>query len=168
VPGSGALNRSGWTISAPRWALYSEYGLNLLPAQAIDGDAATRYATGSASFTKAAINNGGVQQGCVNLAETDCGGTGGGSNDYLALDLGAERTFEQIVFNAGAATTDIPAGFRVLLSRDDDVYWRVVAGTGAVVTSYCFNEPQTARYVRVELTQSITTYWWTVYELNLY
>jgi hypothetical protein len=167
---SDALDRSGWDVSAARYAIYTAWELDEMPSLAIDGDTASRYSTGGAAFSKSAAQNAGVQQACEDdtLPDTGCWNNPAGPADYLLIDLGAEEDFDQLVMDATGSDTDYPSSFRISVSTDNVTFTQVAQGIGVTVTSMCF-DPQTARYIKVEPTAtSASSAWWSVHELNVY
>jgi len=127
-----ALARSGWVASA-------NPSSGDVPANALDGNAATRFSSGSA------MTNG----------------------QTFTLDLGSARTFDQVTMDSGGSTQDYARAFTVQTSTDGATWTNVTTGTGtsAVVTARFAN--QTARWVRIVQTGSNSS-WWSIAELNLY
>jgi hypothetical protein len=129
------LGRSAWTASA------SASATGNAPARAVDGDEATRWATGAAQA----------------------------SGQWLQLDLGATQPVRHLVLNAGAESpSDYPRGYSVTVSTDGSTWSLPVAtGTGSgQITRITFGS-QTARYLRITQTGSATG-WWGVAEVNAY
>lgn len=127
-----ALSRSGWVAAASQSS-------GDVPANAIDGNPATRFSSGSP------MSNG----------------------QTFTVDLGAARTFDQVTMDSGGSTQDYARSFTVQIAVDG-VTWRNVAtgaGTSAVVTARFTN--QTARWVRVVQNGSDSS-WWSIAEFNLY
>jgi uncharacterized repeat protein (TIGR02543 family) len=111
------------------------------PANAIDGNGGTRWSPG------------------VNQA----------NGQYFQGDLGSAQTFGQIVLDAGSSPNDYPRGYRVNVSNDG-LNWGSAVATGSgssAVTTINF-APQTARYIKVIQTGSSSSYWWSIYEFNVY
>jgi beta-glucosidase len=127
-----ALPRSGWVASA---SPSSGDG----PANAVDGNAATRFSSGSP------MTNG----------------------QTFTLDLGSARTFDQLAMDSGGSAQDFARVFTVQVSADGVTWSNVTTGTGtsAVVTARFPH--QTARWVRVVQNGSNSS-WWSIAELNLY
>jgi beta-glucosidase len=131
--GSAALSRTGWAATA------SPSSSTDVPARMLDGDAGTRWSSGTP------MANG----------------------NTVTLDLGAARTFGRVVMDSAGSTADYARGYRIDVSTDNST-WRTAGsgtGTGAVVTATIGS--QTARYVRITQTGSATS-WWSIAELNLY
>jgi glucosylceramidase len=108
-------------------------------ANAVDGDASTRYSTG----------------------------TGQVPGQYLQVDFGRPIDASQVVFDTGASTGDYPRGYTVTTSTDG-VNWTTAAsgqGTGQFTTVTLTGAP--VRYVRMTLTAS-TGSWWSVADFRAY
>lgn len=130
----GILGRGGWMASA------SSTESSGSPARAIDGDIATRWATGA------------------NQA----------NGQWFQVDMGATNTFYQLVLDAGSSTSDYPRGYRVNVSNDGSNWGNPVAtgaGTSAVTTITLATN--SARYIRVTQTGN-TGPWWSVHEFYVY
>src|SRR5205823_8673709 len=103
-PGSYALRQvdpQGWTATASPGADTA--------ADAVDGDASTRYTTG----------------------------TGQAPGQYLQADFGRAIPARQVVFDTGTSTGDYPRGYTVAASTDGVTWSTVVAsaaGTGQLTT----------------------------------
>jgi uncharacterized repeat protein (TIGR02543 family) len=111
------------------------------PANAIDGDIGTRWSTGANQTY----------------------------GQWFQVDLGSVQTFNRIVMDAGSSSGDYPRGYQVNVSNDGSTWGSPVAtGTGSAVTTVTF-APQTARYIRVMQTGSVTgSVWWSIHEFNVY
>jgi hypothetical protein len=112
------------------------------PGNAIDGDISTRWGTG----------------------------TGQTNGMWFQVDMGSGTppTFNQIVLNAGGATGDYPRGYQVNVSSNG-TNWGSAVATGAgssAVTTITF-AGQTARYIRITQTGSISGIWWSIAEFNV-
>ena len=127
-----ALSRTGWAVS-------SNPVSGDPAANAIDGNASTRWSTG------AAMTNG----------------------QYYQIDMGAGHAFDQVTMDSGGSAGDYARGYSILTSNDLTSWVTVATGTGtsAVVTSRF--PTTTARYVRIVQTGTATS-WWSLAELNLY
>jgi len=127
-----ALARTGWVAAA-------NPNSGDVPANALDGNSATRFSSGTA------MTNG----------------------QTFTLDLGSARTFDQVTMDSGGSTLDYARSFTVQTSGDGATWTDVTTGSGsaAVVTSRFAN--QTARWVRIVQTGSNNS-WWSMSEFNLY
>jgi subtilisin family serine protease len=130
-PSLVALPRAGWRAM----------GSNATgTAAALDGDATTRWSTGTAQ------RNG----------------------EFFEVDFGAPLTFSRVTLDSHGTANDFPVGYEVYVSNDGVTWGAAVAkgaGTGdLVVIDFA---PQTARYLRVVQTGSSST-WWSIYEINVY
>jgi len=130
---TGVLPRGGWIASA------SASNGGDAPANALDGNAGTRWSTGQPQT----------------------------SGQWFQLDLGSPQTFFQIEMDSGVSAGDYAHGFQVLVSNDG-INWGspLVSGAGSSQTISVTFASQTARYIRVLQTGS-SNQWWSLDELNL-
>ena len=75
---------------------------------------------------------------------------------WFKLDMRKEYVFTGIYLHPGS-NTYLPASFTVSVSSDDVNYTQV--GNGKKVPMILFSEPQTARYIQVELNEASSTAW---------
>jgi len=83
------------------------------------------------------------------------------TGQWMIIDMQAERTFNQIVMDQTTNNGDHAEGFAVYVSNDGENWGEAVAtgkGVEAPQTEVTFAE-QTARYVKIELTESRGAYW---------
>jgi O-glycosyl hydrolase len=108
------------------------------PGNAIDGNADTRWSTGH-----------GMQPG-----------------DWFQVDLGASRTFDQLVLDTSGSPGDFVRQYQVFVSADG-VDWGspIATGPGGTVTRILV-PPVTSRYVRI-VNQGSSGSWWSIHELNI-
>jgi fibronectin type 3 domain-containing protein len=126
------LNRTGWVATAL---------VGASPANAIDGNIATRWSTDSLQT----------------------------NGQWFEVDMRSAKTIFKIVLDATPSPNDYPRGYQVNLSNDGSSWGSPVA-TGAgysAVTTITF-PPQTARYVRITQTGSATGNYWSIHEMNIY
>ncbi|CAA9337513.1 CBM32 / CBM47 [uncultured Microcoleus sp.] len=113
------------------------------PTNAVDGNNATRWSTGTAQTP----------------------------GQFFQIDLGATHTFSQIVLNSGNSSfeDDYPRGYKVFVSNNGSTWGNPIAtGIGnGFITEILFNQQQ-ARYLRVEQTGSDSYRWWSIRELNIH
>ena len=111
------------------------------PANAIDGNIGTRWSTG-------------VSQA---------------NGQWFQVDMGSVRTFNRIVMDAGSSTGDYPRGYQVYVSNDGSNWGSLVAtGVGSSAVTTVTFAMQTARYIRVNQTGSVSGIWWSIHEFNVY
>src|SRR6516225_9111774 len=124
IPGSYALRQvspDGWTATAKPPGPADPCCTGDVAANAVDGDASTRYSTG----------------------------TGQAPGQYLQVDFGHAIAARQVVFDTGASTGDYPRGYTVAVSTDGTNWTTVVAdgqGTGQLTTADLTGAP--VRFVR--------------------
>jgi glucosylceramidase len=109
------------------------------PAAAVDGDASTRWSSGTAQEP----------------------------GQYLQVDLGRRTAFRRVAIDSGGNLGDYARGWALSVS-DDGTHWRTLAtGTGAGQLT-TVDVPRTrARYLRVTATASAGN-WWSIADLRLY
>lgn len=132
---SGQLSRTGWTATV---------GPNTsgeAPANTLDGNINTRWATGTAQ-----ANNG---------------------NQWLRIDMQAAKTFNKVTLDANVSN-DYPRGYTLSVSTDGTTFNPVASGVGTTNLTTITFATQTARYLKVTQTGTITPNWWSVYELNVF
>jgi glucosylceramidase len=126
------VSPQGWTATASPGAGTA--------AGAVDGDASTRYTTG----------------------------TGQAPGQYLQADFGRAIPARQVVFDTGTSTGDYPRGYAVTTSTDGVTWHTAVAsaaGTGQFTTVPLSGAP--VRYVRITLTASSGS-WFSVADVRAY
>ena len=129
-----ALGRSGWVASTN-----AHPGSADAPANALDGNPATRFSTDAPQA----------------------------AGQFLEVDLGAKQTFDELEMSVPGSPTDYARGFYVEVS-DNSSSWATVASCTGTATPEVVSFPaQTAQYVAVVLTAADTN-WWSVDELDLY
>lgn len=128
-----ALPRTGWAASASSTALS--------PALAIDGNAATRWATSAAQAP----------------------------NQFYQLDMVTAKTFRQITLDSTASAGDYPRGHQVFVSSDGTSWGTAIAsGTPTTPVVTITFAPQTARFIKVVQTGTVSPNWWSIHEINVY
>src|SRR6185437_7279438 len=130
-----ALSRTGWVASTS-----TSPGAADVPANAIDGNASTRFST-----------------------EADQA-----SGMYFQVNMGSAQTFNQIVMDSGGSTGGYARGFNVEVSTNGSTFTSVATGTGTSSPETVTFSAQTAQYIRVVLTAGVTTNWWSIAEFNVF
>jgi hypothetical protein len=110
-----------------------------VPANMLDGNINTRYSSGTGQY----------------------------NGMWIEIDMGAAKTFDEIVMDSGPSTGDYAHSADVYVSNDGTNWTKVssVVGTGPAVTATF--PTQTARYVKVVNTSSSGS-WWSIAEFNAY
>jgi glucosylceramidase len=130
----------GWTATASPPGPTDPCCAGDVAANAVDGDASTRYSTGAAQAP----------------------------GQYLQIDFGRQEPVRQVVFDTGVSLGDYPRGYTVAV-RADGVSWRTVAagghGTGQFTAVMLDGRP--VRYVRMTLTAASGS-WWSVADVRAY
>jgi beta-glucosidase len=110
------------------------------PANALDGNPATRFSTGTPMV----------------------------NGMWFQVDMLAQQSFNQITMDSGGSKNDYARGFEVYVSNDGVNFGSAVAtGTGSSPLITVSFAPQTARYVKIVQTGA-ATFWWSIAELNVY
>lgn len=131
---ANALPRSDWRFSS-RGTTDIE---NAPVSNLIDGDRATRWASGS----------------------------GQSKGMSLTVDLRRKQTFTEISLDSGSSIGDYLRRYRVEISNNRH-HWRTVArGPGHTGEMIIALPPTTARYVRL-VSEADSGSWWSIHELNL-
>ena len=143
VPGTYALRQvapAGWTAAASPAGPANPCCTGDVAANAVDGDASTRYSTG----------------------------TGQAPGQYLQVDFGRAIDARRVVFDTGVSTGDYPRGYTVTTSADG-VHWStaVAAGAGAGQLTTVGLSGAPVRFVRLTLTASSGS-WWSVADVRAY
>src|SRR5258708_16834276 len=129
---SQRLSHNGWAATA------SVSGSGLVPANALDGNALTRWSTGQPQA----------------------------SGQWFQVDLGSARSFSRIVMDSAAG--EFPRGYEVYVSNDGTSWGRPIVIVSGTSQSIALNFPaQMARYIKVLQTGSAANSW-SLIEFNLY
>lgn len=125
-----SLDRNGWKASASN--------NNSSAGNALDGDTATRWTTGT-------------QQA---------------AGQWFMVDLGKAEFFDTVEMQLGTSTADAPVAYEIYVSLDGNNWGSAVKkGSGSGENYYI--GMQYARYVRVVQTGSSTAQYWSIHEFNL-
>jgi beta-glucosidase len=111
------------------------------PANAIDGNIGTRWSTGTAQV----------------------------NGQFFQVDMLSAKTFKQLTLDAAGSAGDYPRGYQVFVSNDGAT-WGAAIASGAPTTALVTITfaTQTARYIKVVQTGTVTPNWWSLYEFNVY
>ncbi|MWC29297.1 discoidin domain-containing protein [Paenibacillus sp. MMS18-CY102] len=103
-----------------------------------------------------------------NLATRWSAGTAMAPGQSLTVDMKAAKSVSKLVMDSSGNANDYARGYEVYLSTDGTTWGNAVAsgtGTGAVITATF--TAQTARYIKVVQTGTVSN-WWSIQELNVY
>ncbi|MFC1408931.1 discoidin domain-containing protein [Streptacidiphilus sp. N1-12] len=128
------LSRTGWTASAS-----TNSGAGDAPANAIDGNAGTRYSSDAAAAP----------------------------GMWFQVDLGSSKSFNQVVMDSTNWAGDTAPGYKVEVSNDGTNFTVVDTEAGHATSETATFADQTDRYVRILLTTASTGAWWSIGEFNL-
>jgi hypothetical protein len=113
----------------------------LPPANALDGVATTRWATSAAQV----------------------------NGQFYQVDMLSNKTFRQLTLDSTASPGDYPRGYQVFVSTNGTTWGTAIAsGTPTTPVVTITFPSQTARYIKVVQTGTVTPNWWSVYEFNVY
>jgi hypothetical protein len=129
-----ALPRTGWVASA------TPSSATDVPARALDGNASTRFSTGTAQV----------------------------NGQQFQVDMQTTQTFSQLTLDAGTSTGDFPRGYQVFVSNDGTNWGSAIAsGAGTTQLLTISFTARSARFVRVVQTGSAGN-WWSIHEFNVW
>jgi hypothetical protein len=112
-----------------------------VPSNALDDNSSTRWSTG------------------LNQA----------TGQYFVVDMGAVMSFTSLALDAGTSSGDYPRGYAVFASLDGSSWGNAIAnGTGSAALVTVNFARQNARFIKIVLTQSTSTNWWSIHEFNVY
>lgn len=86
---------------------------------------------------------------------------------YFQVDLGAPKIFNEISMAVPNSATDYARAYNVEVSNDGKSWSTVASCTGAATPELVSFHTTDSRFVRVVLTGSSKTYWWSIDEFNL-
>lgn len=150
------------TSPANRWWSIGEVGVYNSRTGLLAPDSATATSSGSPSWAPADA----VLDGSMTTAWTP--GAAQAAGQYLQVDLGSARTFDEIELDSGESGGDYARVYSVTTSTNGSTWTEVARGNGQTRDSRIAVPSQTARYLRVTLTAPWSANWWTVRELRLH
>jgi hypothetical protein len=90
------------------------------------------------------------------------------SGQTFVIDMKAAQTFHKLVLDLGTANNDYMRGYAVYVSNDGTNWSGAVAsGVGQYPLTTISFAPQSARYMKLQLTAP-DGYWWSMTEINVY
>jgi hypothetical protein len=90
------------------------------------------------------------------------------SGMYWQVNMGSAQTFNQIEMDSGGYATDYASAYNVEVSSNGTTFTTVYSGTGTSSPETATFATQTAQYIRVVLTASETTPWWSMVNFTVY
>ncbi|HET9059127.1 MAG TPA: discoidin domain-containing protein [Acidimicrobiales bacterium] len=87
---------------------------------------------------------------------------------YFQVDLGAQRTFDELDMASPNSPTDYARAFQVQVSNDAKSWTTVAACSGKATPEVVSFATHTDEFIRVILTAPVPKYWWSIDEFNLY
>ncbi len=128
-------SRTGWRAIASHTSPNANEGTN----SALDGDPATRWATGAAMS----------------------------SGMWFQLDMGFPRSFDEIVLDASGSSGDYPRQYTVYATNDTSNLGNPIAtGAGEAVTFIKPTAPANGQYIRIVCGDG-SGQWWSIHEINV-
>jgi hypothetical protein len=111
-----------------------------LPANAIDGNKATRWSTGRAQM----------------------------GDEWFRVDLGAAKSISRVLIDDTSQPQDFPAAYTIETSMDGTAFAAVTMGAGMPTTTTIQFTPRTARYLRIRQTAMKAANWFSIDELTIW
>ena len=132
---------SGWTATASPSGPANPCCTGDVAANAVDGDASTRYSTGE----------------------------GQAPGQYLQVDFGTTIPARRVVFDTGVSTGDYPRGYTVQTSTNG-TDWNTVLSDGHGTGQFTIIDldGRAIQYVRMTLTTADPNDWWSVADVRAY
>lgn len=129
-----ALPRTGWTAKASDASQWDA------PGNMLDGNADTRYSSGTGQY----------------------------DGLWIQVDMGQAQTFDKIVLDVGGSVSDYARSADVYISADG-TDWSKVSSVADGQRVHLVSFPtQTARYIKVVNTDNVARSWWSIAEFNVY
>ncbi|WP_029723401.1 discoidin domain-containing protein [Salinispora cortesiana] len=94
-------------------------------------------------------------------------GAGQAAGQYFQVDLGVAQPFHRLLLDSSGSPGDGPRGYEVQVSHNGSSWTTVRTGSGTGSTVLAEFPAQYARYVRVVLTATSTS-WWSIHDLQVY
>jgi hypothetical protein len=86
---------------------------------------------------------------------------------WYQVNMGSAQTFNQVGLDSGSNTGDYARGYDIEVSNDGTKFTPVYFGTGTSATETATFSPQTAQYIRILLTASASSNWWSLTSLTV-
>ncbi|HWG25015.1 discoidin domain-containing protein [Actinospica sp.] len=87
---------------------------------------------------------------------------------WWQADMGSVQTFNQVNLDSGTGSGDYARGYDVEVSNDGTKFTPVYFGTGTASPETATFSTQQARYIRILLTASSTTSWWSLTNVTVF
>jgi len=87
---------------------------------------------------------------------------------WWQVDMGSAQSFDEIEMDSGGFNADYARAYQVEVSNDGTSFTTVYTGTGTGSPETANFAPQTARYIRVVLEESVKTNWWSLVNVLVY
>ena len=87
---------------------------------------------------------------------------------YFEANLGGPQAFDELEMDVANSVNDYARGYNVEVSNNGSAWTTIATCTGTRTPEIVSFPAQTAQYVKVVLTASNNSWWWSVDELNLY
>jgi hypothetical protein len=139
--GLTALPRTAWVASAFEPPDSSTWPTGDAPSNGIQGNTTTRWSTNEPQAP----------------------------GQWFEVDMGTAQNFSAVSLDSGPTSdNDFPRTFELEVSNDGTTWTQIMAGVGASELVTVSFPQETARYVRVLLTDSQPVYWWSIAEFDVY
>jgi hypothetical protein len=87
---------------------------------------------------------------------------------WWQVNMGSVQTFNQVEMSSGSSAGDYAVGYDIEVSNDGVEFTPVASGTGTSSPETATFSAQTAQYIRVLLTASSSTSWWSMTSFTAY
>jgi len=87
---------------------------------------------------------------------------------YWQVNMGSVQTFNQVILNSGSNTGDYARGYDVEVSNDGTKFTPVWSTTGTSSPETATFSQQSAQYIRILLTASAASNWWSMTSFTAY
>ncbi|NJP35389.1 discoidin domain-containing protein [Micromonospora thermarum] len=151
--------RVAQTSTGPDWWSIAEFHVYGTPALNRTGWTVSASVTGGGSSAGNAVD--------ASLTTRWTTGTGQAAGQYFQADLGKAQPFHRILLDSSGAPGDYPRGYQIQVSPDASNWTTVHTGNGTGPVVLAEFAAQFARYVRLVLTASSSS-WWSIHDLQVY
>ncbi|QMU76728.1 hypothetical protein GXW83_14250 [Streptacidiphilus sp. PB12-B1b] len=86
---------------------------------------------------------------------------------WWQADMGSTQSFDEVELDSGGFNADYARGYQVEVSNDGTTFTTVSTDTGTGSPETAVFAPQTARYLRIVLTDSVRTNWWSLVDVTV-
>ncbi len=147
------------TGSSHEWWSISEFHVYSEPSLDRSGWTASASATGAGDSTAGPLDGSLTTRWSSGASQSD--------GQFYAVDMGKAQTFNRLLLETGASSSDYPRGYRIQVSADGTNWTTVASGANGNANLLIQFPVQTARYLRVVQTGTASS-WWSIADLQIY